>query len=189
MLTFYTVRKLLNILVVIGMLVAPYAVFAGGFDKQLSFENQTLYLNGEGPRKKAFLTIYDTALYLTEQGSDGEAIIAADHPMVIALIIRSRFATSSRISEAFREGLEKSSGDNVGAIEPQIKMFLDVFADGVVKDDRFRFSYQPGSGLQVYKNGELSTQIEGLVFKQALYGIWLSKTPVAAKLKSQLLGQ
>jgi len=189
MLKYYVVRNLVSVVAVVLVFMMPHAVLAEGFENQLSLENQTLYLNGEGPRKKAFLTLYDTALYLTEKGSDGEAIVAADHPMAMALIIRSRFATASRISEAFREGLEKSSGGDSSAIESQIQVFLGVFADGVVKEDRFQFAYLPGAGLTIYKNGALNAQIEGLEFKQALFGIWLSENPVAAPLKSQLLGR
>jgi len=167
----------------------PLAGLAGEFEDQLMLGNQTLHLNGEGPRKKAFLTVYDTALYLTEKSSDASAIVAADHPMGIALIVRSRFATASRISEAFREGLEKSSDGDTQAIEAQIDRFLAVFEDGVVKEDSYKFIYAPESGLNVYKNGEARTQIEGLDFKQALYGIWLSENPVSTTLKSQLLGE
>ena len=189
MLKFYFARYALSLLLVTGMLLGSGPALSAGFDRQISIDNQTLYLNGEGPRKKAFLTIYDTALYLTEKGSDAEAIIMADHPMAISLIIRSRFATATRISEAFREALEKSVGDDSASIESQIDRFLAAFENGVVKDDTFDFVYLPDTGLNIYKNGEVSEQIEGLEFKQALYGIWLSKNPIAAKLKTQLLGK
>ena len=179
----------LNLAAVLMMLFMPHAVSAAGFENQLSIEEQTLYLNGEGPRKKAFLTVYDVALYLTEKGSDAEAIIKANHPMAINLIIRSRFATAERISEAFREGLDKSTGGNSHAIQAQTDTFMSVFENGVVKEDTFKFVYLPESGLNIYKNGGVAAQIAGMEFKQALYGIWLSEDPVAAKLKSQLLGQ
>ena len=175
------------------LLSALLLLFSGlhalAFDRQFSIDGQTLYLNGEGPRKQAFLTVYDTALYLTELGSDAQAIVAADHPMAISLRVRSRFATAERISEAFREGLVKSTGGDIEAIKPQADAFLRVFEQGVVKNDAFKFIYVPGEGTTVYKNGEAGNPIPGLEFKQALFGIWLSDTPVAGRLKSQLLGQ
>lgn len=183
------VRKSLGLMAMLMVFLSPYPASAAGFDGQLSIDEQTLYLNGEGPRKKAFLTVYDMALYLTEKGSDAEAIIKADHPMAIRLIIRSRFATAERISEAFREGLEKSTGGDSHAIDSQIETFLSVFDNGVVKEDAFNFVYLPNTGLKIYKNGDVTTQIKGIEFKQALYGIWLSDDPVVAKLKSQLLGR
>lgn len=163
-------------------------IFAGGFDDQLNVDGQSLTLNGEGPRKKAFLTIYDTALYLSEKSSDANAIIAADHPMAISMVIRSKLASAKRISEAFSEGLEKSTGGNVAAIEPETKLFLEVFNQGVVKNDAYQFVYSPKVGTNIYKNGAIATTIEGVTFKQALFGIWLSDSPVAEKLKKQLLG-
>ena len=169
--------------------ISSQAVSAAGFDQQLDIEGQALYLNGEGPRKKAFMTVYDTALYLTEKGSDAKAIINADHPMSVNLVVRSRFATESRISDAFREGLEKSSGGNAASIEAQTEAFLAVFNQGVIKEDAFDFMYVPNVGVRVYKNDTLMATIEGLMFKQALFGIWLSANPVSDKLKSQLLGQ
>lgn len=160
-----------------------------GFNRQLSIEDQTLYLNGQGPRKKTFLTVYDVALYLTEKGSDAQAIIDADHPMAVSLVVRSRFATSERISEAFREGLENSTGGNTEPIETQSEAFLGVFDAGVDKDDEFEFVHVPEQGVRVYKNGVTQKLIRGLEFKQALFGIWLSDTPVSNKLRAQLLGQ
>ncbi len=189
MLKYIIVRKFLSLAAVLIVMFMPYAISAAEFETQLTIEGQTLYINGEGPRKKAFLTVYDVALYLTEKGSDAEAIIRADHPMAISLVIRSRFATAERISEAFREGLDKSTGGNSQAIKAQTDAFMNVFENGVVKEDTFKFVYLPESGLNIYKNGGVAAQIAGMEFKQALYGIWLSENPVAAKLKSQLLGR
>jgi hypothetical protein len=171
------------------VMMTPSIVPAAGFEDQLSIDSQTLYLNGQGPRKKAFLTVYDTALYLTEKGSDAQAIIEADHPMAISLVLRSRFATAERISEAFREGLEKATGGNTVPIKAQTEEFLGIFQTGVEKNDAFQFVYLPDVGTKIFKNGEAAKSIKGFEFKQALFGIWLSDNPIAAKLKSQLLGQ
>ena len=171
------------------LLLVPGPSYSASFDPQLSIDGHTLYLNGEGPRKKAFITVYDTALYLTEKGSDAQAIVAADHPMAISLIVRSKLASASRISSAFAEGLEKSTGGNTAAIEAETRTFLSVFEQGVVKDDAFQFVYSPATGTRIYKNGESTVTIAGAAFKQALFGIWLSDNPISTKLKSQLLGQ
>ncbi len=184
---FKSVKFLFLILLLPALMVSPAG--ATDFGRQVTAQAQTLYLNGSGPRKKAFLTVYDIALYLTEKGSDARAIIAADHPMALNLVVRSRFANAERITDAFREGLEKSTGGRSEAIGPQSKVFLDVFESGVVRDDRFEFLYLPEQGVQVSKNGSQQVTIPGLAFKQALFGIWLSKTPVSSKLKAQLLGQ
>lgn len=183
------VKKFVPSLLLAVAICLPQMSAAEGFEEQITVEGQTLYLNGEGPRKKAFLTIYDTALYLTEKGSDGNAIVAADHPMAVNIIIRSKLASASRISEAFKEGLEASTGGDTAAIEAQTTAFLGVFAQGVVKGDDFRFLYLPAMGTRVFKNGTSTADIEGLDFKQALFGIWLSDNSISDKLRMQLLGQ
>ena len=178
----------LTVIVLLGLFI-PHGSQAQGFDRQLNSEGQTLYLNGQGPRKKAFLTVYDVALYLTEKGSEAQAIIDADHPMAVSLVVRSRFANAEWISDAFREGLEKSTGGRVTPIRTQSEAFLEVFETGVVKDDVFEFLFIPQQGTHVYKNGTARTLIPGLEFKRALFGIWLSGMPVSSKLKAQLLDQ
>jgi len=50
------------------------------------------------------------------------------------------------------------------------------------------FAYAPRGGTTVWRDGEPVSVIEGLAFKQALFGIWLSKKPVAGKLKAGMLG-
>lgn len=189
MLKRYIILNTGSLLAACLVMMMPGIVLSAGFEDQLSIDAQTLYLNGQGPRKKAFLTVYDTALYLTEKGSDAQAIIKADHPMTISLVVRSRFTTAKRISEAFREGLEKATGGNTASIKVQIKEFLSVFKIGVEKNDAFEFVYLPGVGTKIFKNGEAAKSIKGFDFKQALFGIWLSDNPVSVKLKSQLLGQ
>jgi hypothetical protein len=42
--------------------------------------------------------------------------------------------------------------------------------------------------VKAYKNSKLQVTIEGLEFKKALIGIWLSADPVDADLKTGLLG-
>ncbi len=170
-------------------LCMPGLSYSASFDPQLNIDGHTLYLNGEGPRKKAFITVYDTALYLTEKGSDAQAIVAADHPMAISLVVKSKLATAGRISSAFKEGLENSTGGDTAAIQAETNTFLSVFEQGVVKDDAFQFVYSPETGTKIYKNGEPTVTIAGMTFKQALFGIWLSDNPISTKLKSQLLGQ
>lgn len=185
------IKKVVSIqVVVIGLsLLLMKGVLAADFDNEIQLSGQTLYLNGEGPRKKAFITLYDTALYLTEKGDDASSIIQADHNMALSLIIESGLVSASRISEAFVEGLEKSTGGDMGSIATETEAFLGVFEQGVSKGDAYQFSYQPDAGTQIIKNGSVEATIAGLAFKQALFGIWLAGDPVSGKLKKQLLGK
>ena len=58
-----------------------------------------------------------------------------------------------------------------------------------LKNDVFDFIYIPDVGVNTFKNGELKTTVQGLEFKQALFGIWLSEDSVQDDLKLSLLGR
>jgi len=60
--------------------------------------------------------------------------------------------------------------------------------DAMKSGSSMSFEYEPGVGTHVSRDGEEKAVIEGLEFKQALFGIWLSDKPVSGKLKSSLLG-
>ena len=44
------------------------------------------------------------------------------------------------------------------------------------------------NNFQFYKNGKKRGVIEGLAFKQALFGIWLGGVPADDSLKEEMLG-
>jgi hypothetical protein len=146
-----------------------------------------LTLNGAGVRTK-LIKLYVGGLYLKEKSSDAAAIMAADEPMAVKLHIISSMITSKKMEEAVREGFLKSTGGNIEPIKDQIESFISVFKDEIKENDIFDIIYSPGKGADVYKNSEYRSTIEGLAFKQALFGIWLCDKPAQASLKKSMLG-
>ncbi|MDH3897194.1 MAG: chalcone isomerase family protein, partial [Deltaproteobacteria bacterium] len=57
------------------------------------------------------------------------------------------------------------------------------------EDDRYDLIYVPGKGVEVYINGEYASVTEGLSFKKALFGIYLSDKPAQKSLKKAMLGE
>ncbi|RLC28517.1 MAG: chalcone isomerase, partial [Deltaproteobacteria bacterium] len=47
--------------------------------------------------------------------------------------------------------------------------------------------YIPGKGVSVFSKGKLTTTVEGLDFKKAVFGIWLCDDPCDEDLKEELL--
>ena len=157
---------------------------------ELSFNEQTLELNGGGIRTKYFFKLYTAGLYLMHKSSDNKAIIEADETMAIRLEITSSMISSDNMSEAINEGFDKSTGGNTSAIRSRIDEMLKTFSsEGISIGDVFDIVYVPGLGTQTSKNGALESTITGLDFKKALFGIWLSDNPVQADLKKGMLGQ
>ncbi len=157
--------------------------------KQYTLDGQSLKLNGAGVRSKFFLSLYSAGLYLNEKNQDANAVIHAEQPMNLRLLILSNLITAKKMEEATREGFTKATAGNTAAIDKEIETFLAVFRQGVAEGDVFDLSYLPDQGTRISKNNQLQATIKGQAFKQALLGIWLGKNPVQKKLKTALLGE
>lgn len=154
----------------------------------LTADGTELVLNGAGTRSKWFIDLYVGGLYLPAKSSNAGSIIAADEPQAIKLHIISGMITSDRMTSATMEGFENSTGDNVAPIKDEVDAFLDVFSEEIKEGDVFDLVYIPGSGVHVMKNGTERGVIEGMAFKKALFGIWLSDEPAQEDLKKAMLG-
>lgn len=152
--------------------------------------DNTFNLVGGGIRKKLFIDVYVSALYLQKKSTDGAAISKADEPQAVRLAIVSSLVTSDKMVEATTEGFEKSTGGKTAPIKDRMNAFMDVFKkDPIVKGDVYDFIYTPADGLKVAKNGKIQTTIKGVDFKAALFGIWIGANPVDEKLKAGMLAQ
>lgn len=154
----------------------------------LSVTEQPLALNGAGVRSKFFMDIYVAGLYLPAKEQAAQSIIEQDKPMGLRLHVTSGLLSAEKMQSATLEGFEKSTNGNLAPIQESVDVFIDSLKDEIAENDVFEFIYAPKQGVAVYKNGELKTQVPGLEFKQALFGIWLSDEPVQDDLKQGLLG-
>lgn len=160
-----------------------------GIPESLDAGQVTLMLNGAGVRNKLIIKLYVGGLYLEQKSNDAETIITADEPMAIRLHIISSMITSQKMEEATREGFSKSTSGRIEPVRDQIEKFISVFKDEIKENDIYDFIYSPGKGTDVYKNAEYHSSIEGLLFKQALFGIWLCDKPAQMSLKNDMLGK
>jgi len=149
-----------------------------------------LALNGAGVRTKYFMDIYVGGLYLTSSSSNAKAIMSANESMGLRLHIVSGMVTGEDMEEAVTEGFDNATNGKTEAMSANIDAFVQVFREPIAKDDTFNIIYEPGAGIQVYKNDEHKGTIVGdMAFKQALFGIWLGDKPAHGKLKSGMLGK
>jgi hypothetical protein len=149
---------------------------------------QDLVFNGAGKRTKFGMKVYVTGLYLKQKSSDAAKIVAADEPMAVKLTITSGLVTADKMKTATMEGFENSTKGNIAPIKDKIDAFIGIFK-GLNKNDVYDFVYVPGKGVEVLKNGAMSSVIEGLDFKKALFGIWLGDKPAQNDLKEKMLGK
>jgi hypothetical protein len=162
--------------------------YAGG-PESLKIGDVTLQKNGSGYRKKSFLTLYEGTLYLAQPSRDAGQIMASDAAMAIRLEIQSGFVSQQKMLDAIEEGFKNATSGQVGPIAAEIQAFRKCFRDPIEKGDVFLLAYSPGSGVTVYKNGQAKGVINGVEFKKAVFGIWLSSKPADAALRTAMLGR
>ena len=167
-----------------------FAAEIGGVDVPATIKagDTDLGFNGAGIRKKFGLKLYVGSLYLAQNSQDADAVINADEPMAITLHIISSLITSKKMEDATREGFENATDGNIEPISAEVEAFINVFKAQINDGDIFDFIYLPGNGVEIYKNTEKVSVVEGLAFKKALFGIWLCDKPAQKSLKKGMLG-
>lgn len=151
--------------------------------------DQYLKMNGGGVREKYWINLYIGVLYVTNKTTDAKTIINADEPMAIKMRIVSGMVSNSKLEDAVREGMEKSTGGNMAPYEERMeKMISEGFKDDVEDGDVFDLIYTPGKGTTLQKNNKALVTVEGLDYKKALWGVWLGADPVQESLKKKMLG-
>ncbi len=149
--------------------------------------DESLILNGAGLRKRLFIKLYVGSLYLAAPSSDAVGIVGAEQSMAIRLNIISDLLTRPKMLSALKEGFSKSTGGKTQPIQPQIDQMIGMMDAKIKFGDSYTFAYEARVGTRMYRNGEELGLIEGLEFKQALFGIWLSERPVQSNLKKGML--
>ncbi|MDC0935473.1 chalcone isomerase family protein [Pirellulales bacterium] len=181
-------RQVLSAVVMLITLAAPSLTRAAELSSQMKVGNAELRLNGSGVREKYFLDLYTAGLYLAEPNKNAKAIINADAPMAIRIVITSRMVSQAKLVDSLQEGFQKSTGGKLRPIQKQIDQFRSCFSGEIVRGDVIDLVYAPGKGVTVYNKGKRKGAIAGIEFKKALFGIWLSRDPADAALKQAMLG-
>ncbi|MBU1168346.1 MAG: chalcone isomerase family protein [Proteobacteria bacterium] len=181
--------KRLILLVIAGLMMVSTAYAEGkAMPDTMKAGDADLLLNGSGVRTKLFMDLYVAGLYVPEKTKDVVALLKKDDKMAMRLQIISKLITSEKMSEATREGFEKSTHGNIAPIQKEIDDMISVFSAEIKQDDVYDMVYVPGTGTNIIKNGVLAKTIPGEEFSKALFGIWIGDNPVQEKLKSGLAG-
>jgi hypothetical protein len=185
-----TMRIAAGMLAVLALGAGGHALEIKGVQlpDRLQAGDSELVLNGGGVRSRYMMDLYVAGLYLPARDADGARIVAADEPMAIRLQIISSLITSDRMEEATREGFENATGGNTAPIRDEIEQFIEVFRTEIKVGDVYDLVYVPGTGVEVFKNGNRESVTPGLALKRALFGIWLGEKPAQKNLKNGLLG-
>lgn len=155
----------------------------------MSIGSEDVPLLGGGLRTRAVFKLYAAALYSNESG-DGKAVADADAPMAIHLHILSKLINKKKMVAALKTGFKNSTGGKTSAIQGGIDQMIEAMnANPLKRGVAYTLTYEPGVGTTMTRNGADPVLIEGLAFKQALFGIWLGDKPAQASLKTRMLAK
>lgn len=157
-------------------------------DESITVGEQSIPLRGAGIRKKLFIKLYVGSLYTNETGSAAD-VIASDAPMAIQLNLISNLLTREKMVDALMEGFDKSTGGKLAPIQDSIDQLIGVLPEKFAYGTSMALVHEPGVGTHLMEGDTSISVIQGLAFKQALFGIWLSDSPAQASLKKAMLGK
>ncbi|TNC85920.1 MAG: chalcone isomerase [Thalassolituus sp.] len=155
---------------------------------KVTFSGHTMVLNGAGVRSRFFVDAYVAALYLPEPSTDALGILGSGSPLDIRVTIISDLVTGERFAESALDGFVRSTHGDLGPIREQVDTMIKTFRSALKKGDTFDLVYNPDTGTEIYRNGELQVTVDGLEFRSAMAGIWLSDDPVQSSLRDDMLG-
>ncbi|MDF1675452.1 MAG: chalcone isomerase family protein [Vicingaceae bacterium] len=184
-------KLLLLVLLILTTTITQAQITIGdvAMPKKVKVGETELELNGAGARVKLFMDMYVAGLYIKTKSTDAKKIVEANEHIAIKLQIVSSLITSDKMISAVNEGFKNSTNGKTASIQKEIDQFIGAFKDEIKKGDVFDIFYVPNKATLVLKNGKLMAKIEGLEFKKALFGIWLSDVPADKNLKKALLGK
>lgn len=152
---------------------------------------QELVLNGYGIRHKFVIKAYTTALYLPAKQTSLDAIMKADTPRRVQLVLL-RGISQDDFGSAFMSGITANMDKSDRArFVGQISKFGEIFAQfpSLSKGDVVDLDYVPGVGTKTLVNGkQIGETATDFQFSNAILKIWIGEKPVDARLKPKLLG-
>ncbi len=184
-------KKILIAFMVTIFTVTGFSMEIGGVNMPdtLKAGDTNLILNGAGLRKKLWIKVYAGGLYLKAKEKNQNKIINADEPMAIRMEFIYNGVSAEKLIDAWNEGFENATKDNIAPIKKEIDTFNSYFKEEAKKGDTYEIIYIPNKGTTLLINGKEAGTIEGLEFKKALFGIWLCDKPADEDLKEGMLGE
>jgi len=182
-------RALLGMLVI--QCVVTGSVMAANFEgvefpETISAQNETLLLNGLGPRfaTMAKIRVYVAGLYVPVKANDADALIKSQGPKQLLMKFQ-RDVSADQSREAWEKGLEKASKDypNITDRIPQLMAAMN----DMKKGEEMIYSFS-GDQVEILVRGESKAVIQGRDFIEALFTVWL-KYPPNKEFSKGLLGE
>ena len=173
----------------VGLPGGAHAVRIAGITMPDTFRagDTPLVLNGAGVRTKFAINIYVGGLYLEAPNANAAAILAADAPKALSMhFLRS--IEKQKLVDAYKEGFEANAAQKAAAQKANVEKFYSTVTD-VKEGSVTTYTYAPGTGTVVNRDGKDVATIEGKEFAEVLFSLWLGPKPPSEDLQKGLLGR
>ena len=157
------------------------------FPEQVQVAGTSLALNGLGLRQATLfkVNVYVAALYVPKPTADAGVILAAATPYEMQLHF-VRNVGAADIAKGWVEGFQRNGQGSQAASDERAATLRGWMTD-IKAGQSMKFSFQPGTGLEVSVNGNVKGTIRGDDFGRAFLSIWLG-VPPNPEIKVGLLG-
>ena len=158
------------------------------FPEQTQVQASPLTLNGLGLRQAMMLkvNVYVAALYVAQQSTDANAILASNTPKQLVLHF-VRDVDGADLKKAWEEGFANNAKAQLPALKERIEQ-LKGWMVHMQSGQQLTFTHKPGAGIEVNVHGKVQGTVEGDDFARAFLSIWLGPQPPNPGLKAGLLG-
>ena len=157
---------------------------------RLSVNNTELVLNGSGVRLEARHAVYVGGLYIKQQTTSLEEILADTNPKRFLFYCSTKQISGDKLIAAWEQGFAINYDKNqITQLKPMIAEFNKVWKSGLSEGDEVWVDFIPEQGTKISINGDLVTEISGKEFYQAFLKTWLGPHPFSSKMKKALLGK
>ena len=173
--------------VLLALPVAAKEVGGVSFPDTVTAEGKTLQLNGAGLRKKVVFKVYAAGLYLETPSTDAQQAIGSDQVKRVRMSML-RDLDKKTITDAIVDGFKANAGGKLATLQQRLDTFSAAIPD-LKKGDELVLTYAPGKGTTIESKGGQKISVEGKDFADALFSVWLGKSPVDGGLKDGMLGK
>ena len=153
---------------------------------RVTVEGKQLALNGAGLRSKMMIKVYVAGLYAEKPTRDAGQLIGSDQVKQVRMVML-RDLGRGKIVEAVESGFEKNNKAQMPALKQRLAGFVKQIPD-LKEGQQLVITYVPGKGTVLNANGVDKMTVPGKDFADALFGVWLGKSPVDQTLKKGMLG-
>lgn len=148
---------------------------------------EALQLYGAGLRKFLWIDMYVGVIYLKDKKLTPHQIIHSNEPMALRLHIISSLISKKRTIKAIKDGFDKATKGNASQYQERIDQMIGFFKNEIQPNDIIDLVYKPSGEIRIYRNTNYLGSLNGLDFKQALFGMWLSENAVDKNMREAIL--